>query len=311
VNIGDLRTFELRTRMRGPGIAVRTGPFVIRLRSDIPFLADSFRFLYADFQIPPSGEFVDFHVSLKQAGGLRRWFRRQAVFSLDGLTPLNPVPLRLAVPLLEWGLNWCVAGQANKYLIIHAAVLERSGRAVMLAAPPGAGKSTLCAALAMRGWRLLTDELALIRVSDGRIDPLPRPISLKNDSISIIRRLGAEGRIGKEWPDTAKGTVAHLRPPAESVAMAGRSAAVAWIVFPQYLTGASTTSAPLSKAHAFLRMAENAFNYSLLGVAGFRTLSQVIDSAYAFELIYSDLDEALECIGALKPAVPTAPGADR
>jgi predicted ATPase len=30
---------------------------------------------------------------------------------------------------------------------------------VILPAPPGSGKSTLCAALVTRGWRLLSDEL--------------------------------------------------------------------------------------------------------------------------------------------------------
>jgi hypothetical protein len=41
-------------------------------------------------------------------------------------------------------------------------VLERGGRALLLPAPSGSGKSTLCAGLAFNGWRLLSDELALL-----------------------------------------------------------------------------------------------------------------------------------------------------
>ena len=77
--------------------------------------------------------------------------------------------------MLEWGLNWCVAGHAHQYLMLHAAALERNGRAVILPGDPGAGKSTLTAALMLSGWRLLSDEITLVdrerrlsRASRGR-----------------------------------------------------------------------------------------------------------------------------------------------
>lgn len=55
-------------------------------------------------------------------------------------------------------------------------------------APLDSAKRTLCAALVGKGWRLLSDELALVRLDTGELVPLPRPISLKNASINIIRR---------------------------------------------------------------------------------------------------------------------------
>ena len=56
------------------------------------------------------------------------------------------------------------------FLLVHAAVLERDGRAVVMPGPSGVGKSTLCAALVARGWRLLSDEVAMIRTA-GRSAP--------------------------------------------------------------------------------------------------------------------------------------------
>jgi ABC-type thiamine transport system ATPase subunit len=84
-------------------------------------------------------------------------------------------------------LNWCVAGHAHHYLMLHAAVLEKNGRAVVLPGDPGAGKSTLTAALMLDGWRLLSDEITLInrRRWTARTG-LARPVSLKNASINII-----------------------------------------------------------------------------------------------------------------------------
>lgn len=91
------------------------------------------------------------------------------------------MPVGHAFPQLEWAMNWCISTQANFYLLLHSAVIERNGFAAIMPAPPGSGKSTLCAALINRGWRLLSDELALISLHDQNIYPLARPVGLKND----------------------------------------------------------------------------------------------------------------------------------
>jgi hypothetical protein len=40
-------------------------------------------------------------------------------------------------------------------------------------------------------------------------------------------------------------------------------------------------------------VAENAFNYQVLGLRGFNALGQLIDATAAFEFRYSKLDEAV------------------
>jgi HprK-related kinase A len=82
--------------------------------------------------------------------------------------------------MLEWGMNWCIASHMHYYLMLHAAVLERDGHALIMPGDPGAGKSTLTAALMLDGWRLLSDEIALIDRNDGLLYGLARPVSLKN-----------------------------------------------------------------------------------------------------------------------------------
>jgi len=72
--------------------------------------------------------------------------------------------------------------------MLHAAVLEKNGRAVVLPGDPGAGKSTLTAALMLSGWRLLSDEITLVDRDDGLLVGLARPVSLKNASIDVIQR---------------------------------------------------------------------------------------------------------------------------
>jgi HprK-related kinase A len=300
--VSALSRAELGERLAAGALCLQTGEFVARISSTIPSVADGIGLLYADYPVCDGAEFTDFHINLTSPGGLRRWFRPQVRFDCDGVKPFKPLPLAQAFPMFEWVMNWAVSSRANGYLIIHSAVVEKDGLAAILPAPAGSGKSTLCAALVAKGWRLLSDELALVRLDTGLLVPLPRPISLKNASIDIIRRYTAGAVFSPEVADTAKGTIAHLKAPADSIARAGQPARAAWIIFPKYQAGAAPTLAPVAPARAFMDLAGNAFNYSLLGAAGFDAMAGLIDGALAYNFTYSALDDAVEMFSRLTPA---------
>lgn len=301
MNVSAFTLAELEFRLKQAGIFLQTGSFITRLQTSIPSVAEGIGLLYADYPLAEQHDFADFHVSLAPPRNLRRWFKPQVLFLSDGDSPFKPLPLDQAFPMLEWGLNWCVSGHANRYLIIHAAVVEKGGYAAILPAPPGSGKSTLCAALVNRGWRLLSDELTLIDTRDGKIVPLPRPVSLKNQSIDIIQRYEPAAIFSRKISDTIKGTVAHMKAPTDSVVRAAETARAAWVIFPKYQAGATTRLEALSQSRAFMRVADNAFNYSLLGTSGFETMANLIDASLCYDFIYSVLDEAIETFNALKP----------
>lgn len=304
MNVSALTLPELESQLKKAGIFIQTGSFVTHLQTSIPGVAEGIALLYADYPVQEQADFADFHVSLAAPRSLRRWFKPQVLFLFDGKPPFKPLPLDQAFPMFEWGLNWCVSSHANNYLIIHAAVVERGGNAVILPAPPGSGKSTLCAALVNRGWRLLSDELALIRVSDGKIIPLPRPVSLKNESIDIIQRYEPDAIFSRRISDTMKGTVAHMKVPSDSIARATETAQAAWVIFPKYQAGSAARLEVLPRGRAFMRVADNAFNYSLLGVQGFETMAGLIDASLCYDFTYSILDEAIETFAELKTCSP-------
>jgi hypothetical protein len=114
----------------------------------------------------------------------------------------------------------------------------------------------------LSGWRLLSDELALVDRKSGPIIPLPSPVSLKNQSIPLIQAFSSAAFINRPAHDTAKGTVAHMRPPTESVRRQHEPARPAWVIFPKWTAGAATTLTPRSAAQTFMFLAQNAFNYS-------------------------------------------------
>jgi HprK-related kinase A len=195
--------------------------------------------------------------------------------------------------MLEWGLNWCVSSHCHQYLIVHAASVEKYGAALVLPGPPGSGKSTLCAALVSRGWRLLSDELTLLELPAGNVVPLPRPVSLKNASIDAIRKFSPDATLGPSVHDTVKGSVAHMTLPTESVRRATETARPRWIALPGYEHGAAPRLAALSKARAFMHLADNAFNYDVHGRRGFELLAQVVAGCDCFEFRYGSLEAAV------------------
>lgn len=275
------------------GLTLQTGPFRFRVRSAEPGVARGLATLYAGFPLGPDEGLRDFHVSVDRVRGPRRWLRPQIEFQHDGHAPFKPLPAGQAFAMLEWGMNWCIATRAHHYLLLHAAVLERHGRAVILPGDPGAGKSTLTAALMLSGWRLLSDEMTMIDRDDGLIVPLARPVSLKNRSIEIIQAFDRGAVFGEVAHDTHKGTVSHLRPSAESVQRMADKARPAHIVFPRWAQDAATELRPRAKADAFMHAAAHAFNYSLLGRLGFELNAALVDACGCWDFRYSRLDEAL------------------
>lgn len=282
--------------MRTKGCALRIGPFTVCIQSNIKGMATAVLGMYGHYE-SKSLSFCDYHVRVDKPFGIRRWLGPQVNFSHDGHTPFLPLPQDQAFALFEWGLNWCISTQAHQYLIVHAAAVEKNGLAVVMPAPPGSGKSTLCAALVARGWRLLTDELVLVPMEgDLSITALPRPVSLKNQSIEVIKRFAPEQVLGPVVRDTSKGTVCHMRAPSSSIEDSHLDAVPLLLLFPKYTARASTTAERRSRAQSLMEVAEQSFNLHLLGAGGFTKLRQLLDRCDCYGIEYSDLNDVLEWI---------------
>ena len=302
MNVSSLTAKELARELKRGGIYLRIGNYVVHIRSPLPSVSHGIHLLYADYPLEAEAAFADFHVSVVQPKNLRRWIAPQVIFRFDNYVPFKPLPADQAYPLFEWGLNWCFSTQYHRHLVIHGAVVEKNGRALILPAPPGSGKSTLCAALVNRGWRLLSDELTLVTLDEIAIVPMCRPLSLKNESLQIIKNFEATATLGPPAYDTSKGTVGHMRAPTSSVMRSQEKALPAWVVFPKYEAGAHTQLDTHPKASAFMKIADNSFNYSMLGLRGFETVAQLIDRCDCYEFKYSNLDEAIALFNTLAEA---------
>lgn len=276
------------------------GSFRFSVRTPFDEVAEDISKIYPDALTAPAHTFSDFAITIQSVSPLRRYLRRQVDFLWDAQRPFKPLPRAQAYPMLEWGMNWCVANHAHQFLILHAAVIEKLGSAVVLPAEPGAGKSTLTAAMVHRGWRLLSDELALISLDSPLVHPFPRPINLKNDSIDIVQDIYGDAAVmSRRVPDTHKGTIALLQAPSASVSRMLEPAKIGALAFPRYESGSGLETEEVADAVAFQMAIGHAFNYTTVGEQGFKSLGSVIKTTNPCQFRYSSFDAVDEFLTGL------------
>jgi HprK-related kinase A len=289
----DLTLEQFSARIATDGLGFGIGPFKAHIRATVPRLYEPLHLLYADFPFVDPEDVYTLRANVTPVRALPWLSRSRVRFAVDGFAPHEDMPINQALPVLEWGINLVIAMRSHNFLMLHAAVVEKDGCAIVLPGTPGSGKSTLCAALVHSGWRLLSDEFGLVPHGASEFVPVPRPMALKNEAIEAFRSFVPNAVLGPKIPETRKGTVAHVRPPADSVRRQSELAPARWIVFPRWQAGSRLECVRLSKSQSFMALASNSFNYDLLGEQGFGTTKEIVEACDAFNLIYSDLGEAI------------------
>lgn len=292
VALGSAGTPAVGAALAGAGLWLDVGLATIRVRSNAPVLAAQLQATYRHFPLITDGGWADLHVDIEKQTGPRRWLRPQVVFRCDARSPFDPFPADSPLPLLEWGANWLIGRRMNDHLLLHAGVVERQGLALVLPATPGSGKSTLSAALSLRGWRLLSDEFGALDTRTDRLRAVLKPVALKNQSIDVIRRWADDAALGPVFPETRKGAVAHLAADADAVARRHQTVPVGAIVLPRWVAGSPTRWQRLPADEGFRALAFNAFNYAVLGADAFQAVVRIVRRRPIWQLIYSDLQDA-------------------
>jgi HprK-related kinase A len=268
--------------------AVRVGPASFRIgsawRAPVEALAD----LYRDY---PPATVPDFTVRLEPTRPWRRWLRPSVAIAGDFTLPeAGPLPLAQALLAAEMGMNLQMALGWRRHLLLHAAAVERDGRALLISGESGAGKSTLASLLATRGWRFMGDEFALLDPASGTLAPFPRPASLKNASIA----LAGEGRWGPLLEGTPKGDIRHRVPDRAAIEAMDRGATPALILFPRF--GEAAAARAVAPSEAFARLTQASTNYQMLGEVGFVALTRVVRDVPAVAIDYPDTATAIALI---------------
>lgn len=276
-------------------IHLRIGPIMFRIGSAWPGPIKLLNRLYQAYP-RPAVAVPDFTVRLEPSSPLRRWIRPNIDIRGDFMLPeAQPLPLAHGVLAAEMAMNLQMALGQRRYLLLHASMVERDGKALMMTGLSGAGKSTLSAQLGERGWRFMGDEFALIDPNSGHARGFPRAISLKNEAVEVMQALiGTSDRFGPLLTDTPKGTIRHLMPWPDAIARMDEPARPALLLFPRF--GHPPAIRPIGAAEVFMRLTQSSTNYVTLGEAGFRALTQFVHQVPARAVDYNDTASAIDLV---------------
>lgn len=276
---------------------LQVGPVSFRIGSQWRRPVEQLRRLYEGYPEPDG--VCDFTVRLEAERPWRRWLRPSVAIRGDYVLPdAAPLPLAQGLLAAEMGMNLQMALGQKRFLLLHAASVEREGRALLLTGHSGAGKSTLGALLGERGWRFMGDEFALLDLRDGQLHPFPRAVSLKNESLGLLDEVDP-ARLGPLLTGTPKGRIRHLRPNAEAVARMADPARPVMILFPRFGRDLAPAVREVGAAESFMRLTQASTNYVALGERGFDALTRFVVTLPSKAIDYADTAQAEELVETL------------
>lgn len=162
---------------------------------------------------------------------------------------------------------------------LHAAVLVRDGRALLLVGEPWAGKTTISLELVNRGWSYFSDDVALIERRSGKVLPLPKPPGVKAWSWDSMQHLWGSLPEGFGVPSGP-----FLVPPPFRSSLSER-ADPTWIVFLRFARSMDLRFSPISPADGAARAMTH---LASVDPEALSVVSRACLGAASYTLVYAD-----------------------
>ncbi|MEM9880319.1 MAG: HprK-related kinase A [Pseudomonadota bacterium] len=296
---------QLRNAAQYASLAIACGPTITRIFTSIPQLLKDISNIYQDYDVPDLDTTgADVCVDMRFTSLLRKVVRPQVKGFADRPGPFAPLPPDIAFVGYEMTQNWFIANTHNRHLMFHAAcVANQEGSAVLLPGQSGSGKSTLGIAMGFRSWRYLGDEFAFFDPNRETFVAMPRPASLKNASIDVLRDWAGAERMSRIFKQTPKGRMAYLRPPADALSNAHAPARLKAVVFPKYVENEEPTIRRLRQAEALVELTNACVNFERLSSTAFDILSNWAVSIPCFQISYPSLESACEMVRSIQDGI--------
>jgi hypothetical protein len=188
-----------------------------------------------------------------------------------------------------------LASRSTGGLLLHAAAVASDGQCVVLPGSTGAGKTTLTAYLAGRGFRYMTDELTFVADGSTTVEAFVRPLKLKTDGAAALRRENrlqireSQRLVGPSDVLVSADAFSSTRPLAR--------AQLGGIIFPRYQRRGPLRVEPMSPAQAGFRLIECALNRKVRPDHGFTDVTRLAAAVPSYELRYSSLEQLDDKLG--------------
>ena len=178
-----------------------------------------------------------------------------------------------------------IADKASNVHCLHAAAVAVDGRALVIPAMSGSGKSSFTAWLVANSFDYLSDELILL--SQCSVAGISRPIQIKPHGAEAMAPLLLEGRkmihgklANALMPESLGGKICRAASPSLSM-----------IIFPQYTKDSQFSFNRIPSAEAGMKLMANHVNARNLDGHGFREMMEIIRNTACYQLEYGGFDQ--------------------
>lgn len=203
--------------------------------------------------------------------------------------------LHVEYDAVDWLLN-----NSHDAITVHAALLSRGGKGIVIVGPSFAGKSTLAIALWRNGWSLLCDDTVFIDTVGQTASPAPRRVSLRHGSRELVGE-PAWKQISNtpSCIETAKGLFFHPHEVSESEKEKSTAlSAIFFLARMDSVLGEAELKA-INPAKGALSLLPYAFNARILPfVEGLRKVTPLLETVPAYDLGRGDLKAMVDAVEA-------------
>jgi hypothetical protein len=182
-------------------------------------------------------------------------------------------------------LEWHICDQAierrHDLLHVHGAALAGSDASVLMPGAGRIGKTTFALALALRGLRMLSDDVVFVQPDNWRPEPFPRSLIIRDGTLARLKPLGfgcrPEDLVGKHLCSTALGSWAGAAGPP-----------LRFILFPRLEPEAPLSLEPISGAAAVVELMRCSKNLRRFPRFGLDHVPRLLEQAECFVLHRND-----------------------